>query len=151
MFFSGVCGFGKNRSREIWHSRLILSSPKYTIKNDPFFSDLETQPYDLAENLHVAPNQWVMKKSRSEFSWENCFCCTFCAIFDRLLRFLCHFWLFRQKTHRCFDPSASSIKTKKLQHVPLRMLRKFGCHRITPHWDRGELPVEFRTLKTRTS
>ena len=44
VFFSGVCGFGKNRSREIWHSRLILSSPKYTIKNDPFFSDLETQP-----------------------------------------------------------------------------------------------------------
>ena len=54
VFFSGVCGFGKNRSREIWRSRLNLSSPKYTTKNDPFFSDLETQPYDFAENLHAA-------------------------------------------------------------------------------------------------
>ena len=92
-----------------------------------------------------------MKKCRSDFSWENCFCCTFCAIFGRLLRFLCHFRLFRQKTHGCFDPSASSVTTKKLQHVLLRMLRKFGRNRITPHWDRGELPVDFSTLKTRTS
>ena len=57
VFFSGVCGFGKNKRRQIGHSRLNRKGRFYTVKNAHSNYDLETQPYDLAENLHVAPNQ----------------------------------------------------------------------------------------------
>ena len=50
VFFSGVCGFGKNKRREIGHSGLNRIHSKFA----QYLYDLETQPYDLAENLHAA-------------------------------------------------------------------------------------------------
>ena len=35
------------------------------------------------------------------------------------------------------------MEHEKFQHLPLRMLRKFGCPRITPHRDRGVHPGIF--------
>ena len=63
VFFSGVCGFGKNKRREIGHSGLNRIHSKFA----QYLYDLETQPYDLAENLHAA------KKSDS----KNYFLLTF--------------------------------------------------------------------------
>ena len=54
VFFSGVCGFGKNKRREIGHSGLNRKGRFYTVKNAHSNYDLETQPYDFAENLHAA-------------------------------------------------------------------------------------------------
>ena len=105
--------------------------------------DLENYPLEFPEFLHVAPTQWVMKKCRSDGCWKNCLCCTFCAIFVALLRFLCHFSLWRQKSHRCFVPSVSSVEHEKLQHLQLRTMKKIGCPQLTPHRDRGVLPVIF--------
>ena len=56
VFFSGVCGFGKNKRREIGHSGLNRIHSNFA----HFLYDLETQPYDLAENLHAATN-WDSK------------------------------------------------------------------------------------------
>ena len=63
VFFSGVCGFGKNKRREIGHSGLNRIHSIFA----QYLYDLETQPYDLAENLHAA------KKSDS----KNYFLLTF--------------------------------------------------------------------------
>ena len=54
VFFSGVCGFGKNKRREIGHSGLNRKGRFYTVKNAHSNYDLETQPYVFAENLHAA-------------------------------------------------------------------------------------------------
>ena len=107
--------------------------PKFTTTRSGINKqDLENYPLEFPEILHVAPNQWVMKKCRSDGCWKNCLCCTFCAFFVALLRFLCHFPLWRQKSHICFVPSVSSVEHEKLQHLWLRMLWKFGCPRLTP-------------------
>ena len=50
VFFSGVCGFGKNKRREIVHSGLNRIHSNFA----HFLYDLETQPYDFAQNLHAA-------------------------------------------------------------------------------------------------